>query len=204
MRKEVRLRRPVVYVGSRGRRASAGATSSHGTLMSDAVPELWKGTRSSRALLPAPRRDRSGSAGRAPAARVRRRRPLRPSRRARWNAPLELLDGDEERRTGWGLWAEISAADARVTLDRWSDPDQAAQPPFSGALANSVSVFPETIGLPLIVQLTGPTTRPALAFPASCDHPFAVECRRGVTVHRVHEWLSRFRLSGQEAAEDAR
>lgn len=91
----------------------------------------------------------------------------------------------------WGIWAEVSEADAQVINARWDDPDQAAQPPFAARLANDVPGYPATVGLPVRLVLTGPTTRPALSFDGEHAHSFAVECGAGVTVQRAQEWLSR-------------
>jgi hypothetical protein len=74
-------------------------------------------------------------------------------------------------------------------LALWDSPTQADEPPFPAILANHVPDYPETIGLSVYVKLTGPTTRPALAFDGASEHAFAVECRSGVSVHRVMAWL---------------
>lgn len=91
--------------------------------------------------------------------------------------------------TAWGLWAELEQGDFETTLLHWRDPDQAKVPPFNGRLANTIRHYPETLGLPVSVQLTGLKTRPALQFDASVGHPLAAEVRAGVTIHRVDEWL---------------
>ena len=105
----------------------------------------------------------------------------------RCTLPLNLTDVDDTTR--WGLWAEIAEKDATRILELWSDPDQRNEPPFRGTLANHLPGYPETLGLPVEVRLTGPTTRPEIAFPAHAQHPLAAECRSGVTAHRVMEWL---------------
>jgi hypothetical protein len=101
--------------------------------------------------------------------------------------PVRLLDAPGA--TAWGLWAEVGEDDAKVIYDRWDDADQAAHAPFEATLANRVPGYPDTLGLPLSVQLMGPKTRPSLAFDESSIHPFARECLAGVCVHRVMEWL---------------
>lgn len=95
----------------------------------------------------------------------------------------------EDRPCNWGLWVEVSARDFQVTWDRWDDADQAREPPFHGVLANSIADYPQTLGLPGLVQLTGPTTPPEFTFAQGVDHPFAHEQREGVYPERRLEWL---------------
>jgi hypothetical protein len=102
---------------------------------------------------------------------------------------VDLLDADQ--KTAWGIWAEVAEPDFRCIVDKWSDPDQASLPPVDAVLANSVRDYPETVGLPVQLRLTGPTTRPELTFGRSSVHPFATECENGVSTHRVMEWLHR-------------
>jgi hypothetical protein len=102
---------------------------------------------------------------------------------------LQVQVHDRDQNAGWGLWAEVAEPDFHRVLERWSDPAQAAEPPMSALLANRVAGYPDTLGLPATLRLTGPTTRPALHLEAGLQHPFAVEVRRGVYTHRVMEWL---------------
>lgn len=88
----------------------------------------------------------------------------------------------------WGLWAEISEAAFQRTLELWSDPNQATEPPYPGVLANVIPAYPNTLGLPLRVQLTGPTSRPEFRFASDAEHPFVHECRCGIDAHRATEW----------------
>ena len=88
----------------------------------------------------------------------------------------------------WGLWAEISEAAFARILELWSDAEQASEPPFPGSLANLVPSYPDTLGIPLSVHLTGPTSRPEFRFDPGADHPFVQECREGVELHRASEW----------------
>jgi len=108
--------------------------------------------------------------------------------------PVRLTDRDHF--TQWGLWVEVLEGDARRVWELWEAPDQAQAPPFDGFIANQVSGYPDTIGLPVRVKLTGPTTRPRAWFENSVQHPFAAECRAGVATHRVVDWLA-----GQGCAE---
>jgi hypothetical protein len=91
----------------------------------------------------------------------------------------------------WGLWVEVSAADFQRAWDRWDDINQAEEPPFPGVLANAVAQYPSTLGLPGLVQLTGPTTPPRFTFAPGLGHPLAAEQREGVHPERRLEWLMR-------------
>ena len=105
--------------------------------------------------------------------------------------PVRLVDVGGETR--WGVWAEVDEADARRIFDLWDEPDQAGEPPIAARIANALPGYPDTIGLPVQLQLTGPTSRPALTFPSDSIHPFAREARAGVRLHRLAEWLSHLR-----------
>lgn len=100
--------------------------------------------------------------------------------------------GVEERTEPvlWGLWVEVGEASFRRVLDLWSDPDQASHAPLPGSLANRIPTYPDTIGLPCALHLTGPTTRPSISLPGDLAHPLAREASAGVTAHRVSEWIA--------------
>src|SRR4029450_5881419 len=89
----------------------------------------------------------------------------------------------------WGLWAEVSPQAFRRILELWSHPGQSTEQPFEAALANHIPSYPETLGLPCSLRLSGPTTRPSIGFPEHLDHPLAAEYRAGVTAHRAVEWV---------------
>jgi hypothetical protein len=105
----------------------------------------------------------------------------------RCTLPLQVTDVPDTTR--WGLWAEIAEKDATRVLELWDSVAQNQEPPFRANIANHIPGYPETLGLPVQMRLTGPTTRPELAFGTDVEHPLALECRSGVTVHKVMEWL---------------
>ena len=105
----------------------------------------------------------------------------------RCTMPVRLLDGPGSSR--WGLWAEVASEDSVTIWNAWDDPNQAQVRPMQARLANRVPGYPDTIGLPASLQLTGPTTRPELSLAPESTHPFVRECRAGVGIHRVKEWL---------------
>jgi hypothetical protein len=102
--------------------------------------------------------------------------------------PVRITDRGEDTR--WGLWVEVPEAAARRAWDLWDSPAQGDEPAFAACLANKIPGYPDTIGLPVDVQLTGPSTRPRALFDSTVDHLFAAECRAGVTTHTVLGWLA--------------
>ncbi len=88
----------------------------------------------------------------------------------------------------WGLWAQVPEAAFERILELWSDADQESEPPFEGSLANVIPSYPNTLGIPLRVHLTGPTSRPEFCFASEAHHPFVQECQSGVDAHRASEW----------------
>lgn len=89
----------------------------------------------------------------------------------------------------WGFWAELAADDFRRVLALWEDPDQGAADPMPATLANRVASYPETMGLPLELRMSDLESRPKLAFVGPSEHPLVIECRSGVNVHTVNDWL---------------
>jgi hypothetical protein len=108
--------------------------------------------------------------------------------------------------TQWGLWVEVEETHARRMAELWNEPSQDAEAPFPGRVANQIPGYQCTIGLPVLVQLTGLTTRPSASFEVKTAHPFVEECRAGVTSERVLEWLRRFGYeddcSGQDVSDE--
>jgi hypothetical protein len=102
--------------------------------------------------------------------------------------PVRITDRDDY--TQWGLWVEVPEVHARRAWELWDTPQQASEPPFWGCVANRIQGYPDTIGLPIRVQLSGPSTRPHASFDAGLEHPFVDECRAGVSTHRVLDWLA--------------
>jgi hypothetical protein len=96
----------------------------------------------------------------------------------------------EQKDCAWGVWVEVGGADWERAYDLWDDPNQGAEPPFAGRLANALRGYERTIGLPGRVRLTGPNTAPLFELDASVDHSLAREQREGVYLERVVEWVS--------------
>lgn len=99
--------------------------------------------------------------------------------------PLNVHESAEDYRIG--VWVELPKASFERVRELWSAPDQASEPPFAAALANDVRHHPGSLGHAVLLQLTGPTTRPAVSFPDPV-HPLAIEQRDGVSLHRASEY----------------
>jgi hypothetical protein len=95
----------------------------------------------------------------------------------------------QETPCHWGIWVEVSHEAYQRALALWRDPDQGSEPPFPGQLANTCPGYPETQGLPGMIQLVSPSTIPTFRFLDEVQHPLADEQRKGVAPGRVLEWL---------------
>lgn len=86
-----------------------------------------------------------------------------------------------------GVWVEVDSP----TFDRvgklWTDPGQAAEPPMSATLANEVRHHPDSLGQALLLQLTGPKTRPQV-FVRNAAYSLGAEQRSGISAHRASEY----------------
>lgn len=89
---------------------------------------------------------------------------------------------------GWGIWVEMGRADFLRYVELYNDPDQGSETPFHGHIATSIPAYCETtLGIPVTIQLTGPTTRPLLFVEAGVDHLLAREQSKGIEVDRLDE-----------------
>ena len=95
----------------------------------------------------------------------------------------------EHEACAWGVWAEVSEHAFSRTRERWDDPGQDDEPPFEATLANALTGYAATLGLPGQVTLSGPEIVPTFTLAGELDHPLAREQRDGVHPERVVEWL---------------
>ena len=95
----------------------------------------------------------------------------------------------EGEACAWGVWAEVSEADFSRTRELWDDPAQYDEPSFAATLANALTCYSSTLGLPGSVTLEGPAIIPTFVLDNELDHPLAREQRDGVHPERVVEWL---------------
>ena len=95
----------------------------------------------------------------------------------------------EHEACAWGVWAEVSESAFERTRELWDDPGQYDEPPFAATLANALTCYSATLGLPGEVTLGGPEIVPTFVLANQLDHPLAQEQRDGVHPERVVEWL---------------
>jgi len=105
--------------------------------------------------------------------------------------PLPLIDG--VGNFCWGAWAEIEPA-AFFRYVELYETDGSNEPPCAGKLANDLSVYGETIGVPILVQFGDPTTRPTFTVVSDDNSLLAREQRQGIDTARHHEIVAQ--LSG--------
>lgn len=86
-----------------------------------------------------------------------------------------------------GVWVEVPHDVFQRVGDLWTDPGQAAEPPVTVTLANEIRHHPDSLGVPVLLQLTGPKTRPQV-FVVDATYPLGIEQRRGITPHRAGEY----------------
>jgi hypothetical protein len=103
--------------------------------------------------------------------------------------PLRVSGRDEPYCIG--IWVEVEQPTFSRVLELWSEPGQAGEEPFDARIANSIPILPHTLGLPVKLHLTGPTTRPR-AYLGAQEHPLALEQSQGITAHRAHEYSALF------------
>lgn len=98
--------------------------------------------------------------------------------------PFQELEG----YYGWGVWAEVAKEHFYRYLDLYSE-DASGEPPVPGTLANEISQYGTTLGLPVSVQFATATSRPAVHMPLSTGHMLAVEQSAGMSNARYHDIL---------------
>jgi hypothetical protein len=102
-------------------------------------------------------------------------------------AILPLPVEEWENDYGLGVWVEVSETSFARVVETWRDEDQSSEPPFEAQLANTIPYTPETIGLPVLLRLSGASTRPRIEVLPS-DHPLHVEQRDGISAHRASQY----------------
>ena len=98
--------------------------------------------------------------------------------------PIPVLDSP--RTFNWGVWAQISPEDFTRLVDLWDSEDRWREPAFPGLLGTDIAVYPDTLGLPVLVQLQGGNQRPTFEVDDP-EHPLASDQREGISVARVQD-----------------
>jgi len=90
----------------------------------------------------------------------------------------------------WGLWASIRQEVFDEISECWSQEGrERTHGPFKGRLANSLSVYPETLNLKIAIRMQRVGTRP-LFFVEEAEHQLGIEQRLGITQTRAMELAS--------------
>jgi len=98
---------------------------------------------------------------------------------------LEVPFSDAEGFFGWGAWAEVD----RDTFERYLElyeEDGWSEPKHDGTLANLLSPYPDSIGVPVRLQFREGTKRPSLHLLAEDGSLLASEQREGISQPRYH------------------
>jgi hypothetical protein len=126
------------------------------------------------------------------------------SQRAKTSGDICMLDGHRmflrgvmplpvegrERPYRIGAWIEVSSEDFHIIHELWTDPGQSSRAPFAGKLANEIYNAPGSLGLPVGLQLTGPTSRPDILM-RDPGHELYRWQNEGVTEHEASELSER-------------
>ena len=103
---------------------------------------------------------------------------------------LPLAVANRERSYNIGVWAEVSEDTFGRIYQLWDDPNQETEPRMPGALANKLPFHPDTLGLSISIQLTGPTSRPEF-YVNAVAHSLYAEQSQGISEHRAIEYSDR-------------
>lgn len=88
----------------------------------------------------------------------------------------------------WGLWARIKEEVFDEISNYWeSEGRETCIGPYKGLLANSLSIYPETLNLKLAIHIRPIGSRPLFLLEKS-PHPISVEQRTGIPSHKATEY----------------
>jgi hypothetical protein len=91
----------------------------------------------------------------------------------------------------WGVWAQVKEEIYDLISDHWEFVGrERIIGPFKGRLANSLSIYPETISLRLGIKIQPVGTRPLLLM-EEMDHPLTIEQKNGLTLQKAEEYACR-------------
>lgn len=101
-------------------------------------------------------------------------------------ALVELPISGEDGYFGYGSWVEVSAEDVAVLGKLWHDEEGKRAGPFSGTLANELSPYAFTEGLPVRIRLRDVQLLPLVEL-EDANHELVRAQRNGISRHRAHE-----------------
>jgi len=99
---------------------------------------------------------------------------------------LEVPFRFQPGRFGFGVWAEVSEETMSRYRAHWEGrANISGRDP--GILANQLSPYPESLGLPVEVEFGPPELRPLIFVAEGSEHLLAREQRDGISEERYHE-----------------
>ena len=101
-------------------------------------------------------------------------------------ALLELPIDGEDGYFGYGAWVEVSGEDVAALGELWSRDDGWRAGPFAGTLANELSPYAFTEGLPVRLRLRDARLLPLVEL-EDAEHELVRAQRRGISPHRAHQ-----------------
>lgn len=101
-------------------------------------------------------------------------------------ALLELPIAGEDGYFGYGAWIEVSEPDFETLGELWDDEDGWRREPLTGTLANELSPYAFTEGLPVQIRLRDVQLLPLVEL-ADGEHELVRAQRHGISSHRAHQ-----------------
>ncbi len=101
-------------------------------------------------------------------------------------ALLELPIDGEDGYFGYGAWIEVSEADVAALGELWDDEEGERAEPFAGALANELSPYAFTEGLPVRIRMRDVQLLPVVELQDG-EHELVRAQRHGISPHRAHQ-----------------
>jgi hypothetical protein len=88
----------------------------------------------------------------------------------------------------WGVWARIHENDFDQIHENWNSAGRENQiGPFKGRLANSLSIYPETLNMKLAIEIQPVSQRPLFLLEEP-DHPLTQEQQNGLRREKAREY----------------
>ena len=101
-------------------------------------------------------------------------------------ALVELPISGEDGYFGYGSWVEVSVEDVTALGELWHDAEGERAGPFSGTLANELSPYAFTEGLPVRLCLRDVDLLPLVELEDG-EHELVRAQRYGISPHRAHQ-----------------
>jgi hypothetical protein len=99
---------------------------------------------------------------------------------------LELPLRNADDRFAYGVWVEVGEDDFSALDKLWRDPDGHLHAPFAGRLANELTPYRGTVGLPVGLRLRDVRVLPLVELETG-DHPLVRDQLAGISDHHAHE-----------------